>query len=93
MGQMGRSFKFCMKEHIVDTTHSDISKLVITKHSFKSKHIIFFYQTKILASSPHYSSHLIWEALEIEKHHNIFNPKDGYKLIQSWKPNIYHLDL
>jgi hypothetical protein len=92
IGQTGRSFKARLKEHIVDTTHNRISKSVIVEHSFNSKHLIFFDQTKILASTPHYSSRLIREALEIEKHPNNFNREDDYKLSQSWKPTIHHLD-
>jgi hypothetical protein len=72
IGQTGRSFKAQLKEHIVDTTYNRISKSTIVEHSHNSKHLIFFDQTKILASAPHYSSHLIWEALEIEKHPNNF---------------------
>jgi hypothetical protein len=56
IGQTGRSFQACLKEHIVDTTHNRISKSTISEHSFNSKHLIFFDQTKILASTPHYSS-------------------------------------
>jgi hypothetical protein len=92
IGQTGRTFKARLKEHIVDTTHNQISKSTIIKHSFKSKHLIFFDQTKILAPTPHYSSRLIREALEIEKHPNNFNREDGYKLSHSWKPTIHHLD-
>jgi hypothetical protein len=92
IGQTGRTFKARLKEHIVDTTHNRISKSAIVEHSFKSKHLIFFDQTKILAPTPHYSSHLIREALEIEKHPNNFNHEDGYKLSHSWKPTIHHLD-
>jgi hypothetical protein len=73
-----------LKEHIVDTIHNRISKYAIAEHSAKSKNLICFDQTKILASSPHYSSHL--------KHPNNFNREDGYKLIHSWKPTIYHLN-
>jgi hypothetical protein len=80
-------FKTCLKEHIADTTHNRISKSTIAKHSFKSKHLICFDQTKILASTPYYSSCIIREALEIEKHPNIFNRDDGYKPILQ----AYHL--
>jgi hypothetical protein len=51
IGQTGRSFKARLKEHISDTTHNQISKLVIVEHSFKSKNLICFDQTKILAST------------------------------------------
>jgi hypothetical protein len=84
IGQTRRSFKVCLKEDIVDTTHNRISKLVIVEHSSKSKHLICFKKTKILASAAHYSTRLIREALEIEKHLNNFNHEDGYKLGQSW---------
>jgi hypothetical protein len=92
IGQIGISFKACLKEHIVDTTHNRISKSTILEHSFNSKHLICFDQTKILASTPHYSSRLIKESLEIQKHPNNFNHKDGYKLSDYWKPTIHHLD-
>jgi hypothetical protein len=91
IGQTSRSFKSHLKEHIADTTHNHISKSVIVEHSFKSKHLICFDKTRILASAPYYSSHVIREALEIEKHPNNFNREDGYKLSQSWKPIIHRL--
>jgi hypothetical protein len=56
-----------LKEHIVDTTHNHISKSAIVEHSFNSKHLICFEKTRILASTPYYSSRVIHEALEIEK--------------------------
>jgi hypothetical protein len=93
IGQTGRSFKSRLKEHIVDTNHNRITKSAIVQHSFKSKHLICFDQTKILASTPHYPSRIIREALEIEKHLDNFNHEDGYKLSQSWKPTIHRLDL
>jgi predicted GIY-YIG superfamily endonuclease len=92
IGQTGRSFKARLKEHIVDTTHNHISKSVIVEHSHKSKHLICFDQTKILASTPYYTSHIIREALEIEKHPDNFNREDGYKLSHSWKPIIHRLE-
>ena len=58
-------------------------------NSFKSKHHICFDQTKILASTSHYSSRLIREASEIEKHHNNFNREGGYKLSQSLIPHWF----
>jgi hypothetical protein len=85
------SFKACLKEHIVGTTHNSISKSTIVEHYFKSKHLFFFDQTKILASTPYHSSRVIQEAPEIEKHPNNFNRDDGYKLNQSWKFIIYRL--
>jgi hypothetical protein len=81
-GKTGRSFKDHLKEHIVDTTHNRIFKSPIVEHSFKSKHLIFFDQTKIISLAPYYSSWLIQEALEIEKNPNNFNRKDVYKLSQ-----------
>lgn len=91
IGQTSRSFKACLKEHIVDTTHTRTSKLVIVEHFFNSKHLICFDQTKILASAPHYTSHIFREALEIEKHLDNFNQKDGYKLSHSRKTITHHL--
>jgi len=73
IGQTGRSSKVRLKEHIVDTTHNCITNLAITEHSFKFKHLICFDQTKILASTPYYTSCIIREAFEIEKHHDNFN--------------------
>jgi hypothetical protein len=89
IGQIGRSFKDRLKD--LDTTHNRISKLVIVEHFFKFKHLIFFDQTKIIASIAYYASCPIREALEIEKHPNNFNSEDGYKLSQSWNPTIHHL--
>ena len=64
---------------------------IITEHSHNSKHIISFEETKIISSAPSYSSQIIHEALEIEKHLNNFNCEDGYKLSQSWTPLIHLL--
>jgi hypothetical protein len=75
-----------------DTTHNHISKSTIVEHSFNSKHLICFDQTKILASAPYYTSRIIREALEIEKHPDNFNREDGYKLSHSWKPIIHRLE-
>jgi hypothetical protein len=91
IGQISRSFKACLKEHIANTTHNNISKSVIVEHSFKYKHLIFFDQTKMLASTPYHTSCVIREALEIKKHLDNFNRDDGYKLSQSWRLIIYHL--
>jgi hypothetical protein len=91
IGQTGRSFKAHLKELLVDTLQNQISKSTIVEHSFNSKHLICFDQTKILASSPHHSSHTIRESLEIEKHPNNFNRDDDYKLVQYWKPTIHYL--
>jgi hypothetical protein len=91
IGKTGRSLQACVKEHISNTTHNWISKSSIVEYS-NSKHLIFFDKTKIVASTPLYSSRLIREALEIKKHPNNFNREDGYKLRWSWKPNIHHLD-
>lgn len=52
IGQAGRSFKSCLKEHVANTTHNHISNSTIIGHSFKSKHLIWFDQTKIMASHP-----------------------------------------
>jgi hypothetical protein len=52
IGQTGRTFKERLKEHIADTTHNRISKSSIAKHSSKSKHLIFFDQTKIFGLYP-----------------------------------------
>jgi hypothetical protein len=71
------------------TFHNHISKLAILKHSHNSKNLICFDQAIILAPTPYYSSRIIQEALEIEKHYNNFNREDGYKLSQSWKPTIH----
>jgi hypothetical protein len=91
IGQTGRSIKTRLKEHIADTLHNHISKSTIAEHSHTSKHLICFDQAKILASTPYYSSRIIHEALEIEKHPNNFNREDGYRLNQSWKPTIHRL--
>jgi hypothetical protein len=50
-----------------------ISKSVNDEHSFNSKHLLCFDQTRILASTPYYSSDVISEVLEIEKYPNNFN--------------------
>jgi len=92
IGQTSRTFKSRLKEHISVTTYNQISKLAIIEHSFTSKHLIFFDEKKILALTPHYSSCLIREAIEIKKHPNNFNCEDDYKLNQSWKPAIHHID-
>ena len=76
---------------MIDTNHNRVNKSTIAKHSFKSKHHICFNQTKILASTFHYSSILIRESIKIEKHPNNFNQEDGYKLSRSWKPLIHQL--
>jgi len=73
-----RFFKACLKQHIVDTFHNRISKLTIDKHSHNSKYLICFDQTKIIGSTLYHSSHIIHEALEIEKHPNNFNREDAY---------------
>jgi hypothetical protein len=83
IGKIGRSFKSCLKDNITDTNHNHITKSVISKHLFKSKHLIFFDQTKISTSTPYHSSRLIQEVLEIEKHPNNFNCDNNYKLNQS----------
>ena len=93
IGQTGRSFKSHLKEHIVETNHNLITKSMIYEHSYKSKHLICFDQTKIIASTPHYPSHIIREALKIQKHLDNFNKKYDYKLNQYWKPTIHNLDL
>jgi len=91
IGQTNRSFKSHLKENIANTIHNILSKSVIIEHSFKSKHLICFDKTKILALAPYYSSHVIREALEIEQHPNNFNREDGYKLSQSWKLILHRL--
>jgi hypothetical protein len=92
IAKIGRSFKAHIKEHIDDTTNNHISKSTVVEHSHKSKHLICFEKTKILASTSFYSSRIIREDLEIEKHPNNFNHEDGYKLSQSRKPTIHHLE-
>jgi len=83
IGQTCRSIKTRLKEHIANTFDNHISKSTIAEHSQNSKHLIYFDQAKILASTPYYSSCTIREALETEKHPNNFNQEDGYKLNQS----------
>ena len=51
-----RSIQSRLKEKIVDTNHSPISKSSIGKHSLKSKHHIYFDQTKVLEHTSHYNS-------------------------------------
>ena len=70
IGQTCRSIQTHLKEHINDTNHNPVNKYAIVEHSFKSKHHICFDQTKILASTSHYSSRLIREAIKIEKNPN-----------------------
>jgi len=89
--QAGRYFEARLQEHIFDTTHNHTSKYVIVEHPFNSKHLICFDQTKILASAPQYTSCIIREDLQIEKHPNNFNWKDDYKLSHLWKPIIHCL--
>ena len=91
IGQTSRSIQTCLKEYITNTNHNQVNKSAIVEHSFKSKHHICFDQTKILASTSHYSSRLIREAIEIEKHPNNFNREDGYKLSWSWRSPIHQL--
>ena len=91
IGQTGRSIRTSLKEHIADTNHNQVNKSAIVEHSFKYKHRICFDQTKIIASTSHYSSRLIREAIKIENHHNNFNREHGYKLSESWRPVIHQL--
>jgi hypothetical protein len=49
IGQFGRYFKAYLKEYITDTSHNQISRSTIAEESFKSKHLIFFDQTKIIS--------------------------------------------
>ena len=88
IGQTGRSFEVRIKEHIADTNHNRIAKSTIAEHFLKFKHLIYFYQTQILARDLYYSTHLIREALEIENNPNNLNRDDGLKLSQSWAPII-----
>ena len=81
-------FEARIKEHIADTNHNCIAKSALAEHSSKSKHLIHFDQTQILARDPYYSTRLIREALEIEKNPNNLNRDDGLKLSQSWAPII-----
>ena len=83
IGQTGQSFEAKIKEQIVDTNHNHISKSSIAEHSSKSKHLIHFDQTQILAGDPYYSTRLMREALEIEKNPNNLNIDNGLKLSQS----------
>lgn len=82
MGQIGRSFKTHLKEHMDDTYHNWIIIFVIVKHSHNTKHLICFNKSKILTSVPLHSNRVIKEALEIEKHPNNFNREDGFQLSQ-----------
>jgi len=91
IGKMGQSIQTRLKEHMADTHHNRISKSAIAEHSFNSKHLTCFDQSRLLASTSHYLSKLIREALEIEKNANNFNRENGYKLSHSWKPLIQHL--
>ena len=86
IGQIGRSFKAHLEEHIANTFHNCISKSVIVKHSHNSKHLICFDQTRFLALVPFYPSHVIGKALEIEKHPNFFYREDGYILANLRNP-------
>jgi hypothetical protein len=65
--------KPALEKHIADTFHNNNSKSTIAEHSHNSKHLIFLDQSIILTLSPYYSSHIIREALKIEKHPNNFN--------------------
>jgi hypothetical protein len=56
---------------------------MIVEHSHNNTDTIFFNQTKILASTPYYSCHIIKKAHEIDKHPNNFNQEDVYKLSKS----------
>jgi hypothetical protein len=80
IGQTRRSFKTHIKKHIEDTSHNHISKSSIIEHSHNSKHIFSFDKTKILDSTPSYSSQIIHEALQIEKHSNNYNGENDYKI-------------
>ena len=80
--QTGRSFEARIKEHIADTNHNRIAKSTLTEHSSKSKDLIHFDQTQILTWDPYYSTHLIREALEIEKNPNNLK-RDDLKVSQS----------
>jgi len=93
IGQTSRALITRLKEHIADTTHNCISKLVVVELSHKYKLLICFDKTTILASTPFYFSRIIHEALKIKiKHPNNFNCEDGYKLNHSWKLNIHLLN-
>ena len=92
IGQTGRSIHDRLKEHITNTNHKRLSKSTIVDHSFKSNHLICFDQTKILAHTSHYPTHLIREALEIENNPNNFNYDDDYTLSDSWELLIHHLN-
>ena len=91
IGQTVSSIKAPLKEHIADTSHNSISKSPIHEHSHNSKHLVCFDQTKILVSIPFYSSQIIREVLEIEKHPHNFNCEDIYTLSRWWKPIIHCL--
>ena len=53
IGQTGRTFEERIKEHITDTNHNRIVKSALAEHSSKSKHLIHFNQTQILARDPY----------------------------------------
>ena len=69
--QTCRSIQTRLKENIVDTNHNRVNKFAIVEHSFKSKHHIFFDQTKILSCIVHYCSRLLREDDDYKLSHYI----------------------
>jgi hypothetical protein len=86
LARVPKSKNSSILKNILLTPPTIVSPSQLLSNSLLNPSTLFFFtEPKILTSAPYYSSSIIHQAVEIEKHPDNFNREDDYKLSQSWK--------
>lgn len=77
IGEIGRSFKFILKEHGANINNETMRSSSLLEHSSKTKHHVGLESIEILTKEGHDYKRRYKEGLEIMKHPNNLNTNDG----------------
>ena len=87
IGTTKRSIHTRIKEHERHCRLKQLEKSAVAEHALKqAEHEILFQNTEVLDDTSNHYVRLHREAIEIHKHQQNFNKKEGLKLNTAWLP-------
>ena len=88
IGEMVRSIKKGIKEHVADIKHRRTKSSALAEHAVKTKHRICIEEAKGIAKNSHFHHRKFREAIEIERRPNNLNRYNGWKICNYWIPTL-----
>ena len=92
IGEIGRSLKIRLKEHVVDIKNGRSRTSALAKHSSKTKHHVCLEDAKVIAREDNYHKRKIKEAIEIMKFPQNLNNGNGSEISGNWLPLIRQIN-